>query len=469
MAGSVVIAGLSPHPPLIIPEVGQGEEQGAISTVRAMDRLGREFAQAEIDGLVVITPHGPVFSDVVSVTGTPILEGDFGYFGSKAGIRLENDMELSKTILEGSKDSPVEAVALDRANLLRYGISPKLDHGVLVPLYYLKKHGFEKPVVVINIGFLPYFDLYLFGRIIAGAAARLGRKIGVLASGDLSHRLTPGAPGGFNEQGKAFDNYLVEKLKAFSVEDVLLISPSLVEDAGECGLRPISIMLGALDEAVVESQILSYEGPFGVGYCVAIFRPGDWGTMNSRIPLITGKRQEKIARIRENQSYPASLAQKAVEAYVTGGSLEKLIADVPDQFRGRSGVFVSVHKEGILRGCIGTAEPGAGNIAEEIVQNAISAATEDPRFAPVSIEELGLLDYSVDILSEPAKVTGFSDLDPKKYGVICVKGNRKGLLLPDLPGVNTVSEQLSIAKKKAGISPADSQVRIYRFTVSRYH
>lgn len=459
MPGSVVIAGLSPHPPIIIPEVGQGEEQGAINTVLAMDRLGREFAQAEIDALIVITPHGPVFSDVVSVTGIPILEGDFGYFGSKVGIRLENDMELSRAIVEDSKDASVEAVALDKANLLRYGISPKLDHGVLVPLYYLKKHGFEKPVVVINIGFLSYFDLYTFGRVIARAASRLGRKIGILASGDLSHRLAPDGPGGFNEQGKAFDNYLVDKLKTFSVEDILLVSPSFVEDAGECGLRPISIMLGALDESVVESQVLSYEGPFGVGYCVAIFRPMDWGPINSRIPLITGKRQ----------SYPVSLARKTVEAYVTEGSLQELIADVPNEFRKRSGVFVSIHKEGSLRGCIGTIEPATGSIAEEIVQNAISAATEDPRFAPVTLEELGLLDYSVDILSEPTRVAALSDLDPKKYGVICVKGYRKGLLLPDLPGVDTVSEQLSIAKKKAGISPSDSQVKIYRFTVSRYH
>ena len=173
--------------------------------------------------------------------------------------------------MEDSKDASVEAVALDKANLLRYGISPKLDHGVLVPLYYLKKHGFKKPVVVISIGFLSYFDLYLFGKVIARAASRLGRKIGILASGDLSHRLTPGAPGGFNEQGKAFDNYLVDKLKAFSVEDILLVSPSFVEDAGECGLRPISIMLGALDEAIVESQVLSYEGPFGVGYCAVSY------------------------------------------------------------------------------------------------------------------------------------------------------------------------------------------------------
>ena len=191
---------------------------------------------------------------------------------------------------------------------------------------------------------------------------------------------------------------------------------------------------------------------------MAIFRPTDWGTINSRVPLITGKGSRTLY-----------LWHERYRGLRYRGSLKELIADVPDEFRKRAGVFVSIHKEGSLRGCIGTIEPATGSIAEEIVQNAISAATEDPRFAPVTLEELGLLDYSVDILSEPTRVAALSDLDPKKYGVICVKGYRKGLLLPDLPGVDTVSEQLSIAKKKAGISPSDTQVKIYRFTVSRYH
>lgn len=469
MQGNVVLAGLSPHPPIIIPDVGKGEERDAINTIRAMDKFGETFAHAEIDTLVVITPHGPVFSDVVSILGIPTLEGDFGYFGAgRTGIRTANDLEFVEAIEESSRSSPVQVVTLDKRNLSRYGIGPKLDHGVLVPLYYLKKHGFSKPVVVINIGILPYFDLYLFGRAIAGAAGRLGRKAGIIASGDLSHKLKPGAPGGFNEQGKVFDEGLVDGLRTFSVEDILSMPSERIEAAGECGLRPVSIMLGALDEAKVESQILSYEGPYGVGYCVALFEPKDWGKTNSRIQSIRRKRQEKMARIQINQSYPALLARNTVEGYITGAGLPDIPGDVPDEFRKKAGVFVSIHKEGSLRGCIGTTEPTTGSITEEIVQNAISAATQDPRFSPVVSGEIELLDYSVDILSDPVEVASLSELDPKRYGVICVKGNRKGLLLPDLPGIDTVSEQLSIAKRKAGISPSDTRVKIYRFTVERY-
>ncbi len=135
----------------------------------------------------------------------------------------------------------------------------------------------------------------------------------------------------------------------------------------------------------------------------------------------------------------------------------------------RSGAFVSLHKlDGALRGCIGTYLPTKTNLAEEIRDNAIAAATEDPRFAPVSEKELNEIQVSVDILSEPEKVTNLDQLDPRKYGVIVVSGFKRGLLLPDLPGVDTVEQQIAIAKRKAGIF-SDERVSIYRFTVERYH
>lgn len=135
----------------------------------------------------------------------------------------------------------------------------------------------------------------------------------------------------------------------------------------------------------------------------------------------------------------------------------------------KSGAFVSLHKlDGSLRGCIGTYLPTKKNLAEEIRDNAIAAATEDPRFAPVTKEELDQIEVSVDILSEPEKVMDVNQLDPKKYGVIVVSGLKRGLLLPDLPGIDTVQQQIAIAKRKAGIF-SDEKVTIYRFTVERYH
>jgi AmmeMemoRadiSam system protein A len=162
-----------------------------------------------------------------------------------------------------------------------------------------------------------------------------------------------------------------------------------------------------------------------------------------------------------------NLAKKAIEEYVRDRKVITPPEDLPPEMRQRAGVFVSLKKNKQLRGCIGTIMPATENIAEEIIKNAIAAATEDPRFYPVQPEELDEIEYSVDVLSEPEKVESLSELDPKKYGVIVVKGHRKGLLLPDLEGVDTVEEQLRIAKMKAGILP-DEDCEIYRFTVKRY-
>ncbi len=162
------------------------------------------------------------------------------------------------------------------------------------------------------------------------------------------------------------------------------------------------------------------------------------------------------------------LARKAVEEYVKNKKILKCPKDLPDEMRRRAGVFVSIKKDSSLRGCIGTFQPCRENIWEEIVRNAISAATEDPRFYPIEEDELDELSYSVDVLSDPELVKDISELDPKKYGIIIIKGYRKGLLLPDLEGVDTVKEQLRITKLKAGIDPDDSDVTIYRFTVERY-
>jgi len=160
------------------------------------------------------------------------------------------------------------------------------------------------------------------------------------------------------------------------------------------------------------------------------------------------------------------LAKRTVDSYIRRGEViqpKRLSAEMKEQ----AGVFVSIHKLGELRGCIGTFEPQHDNVAEEIVANAISSATRDPRFTPVTREELKNLDYSIDVLTKPEPVKSQKELDAKKYGVIVEAGWRKGLLLPDLEGVNTVEEQVDICRLKAGIEP-DEEVKLYRFEVKRY-
>ncbi len=161
------------------------------------------------------------------------------------------------------------------------------------------------------------------------------------------------------------------------------------------------------------------------------------------------------------------LAKRSVEEFVRTGKTPVVCGPLPEEMKARAGVFVSLKKDGELRGCIGTFQPCCDNVAAETARNAVMAATQDPRFMPVDSRELDELSYSVDVLSPPEKVNDLSELDPREFGVIVSCGGRKGLLLPDLEGVDTVSEQLRITRMKAGIMP-DEEVEIFRFRVTRY-
>lgn len=162
-----------------------------------------------------------------------------------------------------------------------------------------------------------------------------------------------------------------------------------------------------------------------------------------------------------------SLARDTVEEYVRTGRVTSIPVPIPPELEMQAGAFICLKKHGQLRGCIGTIEPTQPNLAAEIVMNAISASTRDPRFEPVDVDELDDLEYSVDILSAPEQVDGLEDLDPKMYGVIVESGYKRGLLLPDLEGVDTVEDQVMIAMHKAGIH-SDEPVTLYRFEVRRH-
>lgn len=162
------------------------------------------------------------------------------------------------------------------------------------------------------------------------------------------------------------------------------------------------------------------------------------------------------------------LAKKTIEQYIKTGKTPALPDPLDEDMKERRAVFVSIKKEGQLRGCIGTIEPYYDNLAQEIIQNAVSASTRDPRFPEITTEELDKLSISVDVLTLPEGINSMKELDPKKYGVIVQSGFKRGLLLPDLEGVDTVEYQVSIAMQKAGIYE-NEPVELYRFEVNRYH
>jgi AmmeMemoRadiSam system protein A len=465
----VVLAGLSPHPPVAVPDVGHADAARVSKTAAAMTRLGQAIAARIPDTLVLIGPHGPVFRDAIAINGQQTIKGDLGSFGAPSNrISFENDLELAHEIQVESRKAGIPCIIMGERENRQYGVAKSLDHGAVVPLLFFSGAGVRCRLVNITMGFLPYLKIYEFGMALARAAEAMGRKIAVVASGDLSHRLTSDAPAGYNPRGAEFDELLTRAVRDCDPELLAKIDDELVEAAGECGLRPVIMMFGALDGQRISGNLLSYESPFGVGYGVAIIAPEGPDPDRRLIQKWNSERHVEMKRVREAESHHVRLARYALETFIRNGKRvgsqhqEDLLLSM------RAGCFCTLKKFGQLRGCIGTTGPTTPDLASEIIQNVISAGSEDPRFEPVGADELEDLVYSVDVLSTPALVDGPEDLDAKTYGVIVEKGNRRGLLLPDLEGIDSVSKQIEIAKQKAGIGLLED-VRLYRFTVTRYH
>ncbi|WP_378954985.1 AmmeMemoRadiSam system protein A [Pelosinus sp. sgz500959] len=436
-----IICAFMPHPPIMIPEIGKGDLDKVKATVAAAQQAATIIQQQDPQTIILITPHGPVFDKASSISIDPRLKGNFRAFGApEVSLAFETDDLLTQHIFASADDVGINLVQLTDHLAEHYGLHLELDHGALVPLYYLSKAGFKGQLIHISVGTLSYEQMYTFGKAVQIAINQGDKRVAVIASGDLSHRLTPDAPAGYSPQAADFDKQVLQGLQDINKDTLLAIDKKLIREAGECGLRPIFFLLGVVDGMDMTTNLLSYEAPFGVGYAVGVMT---------------------------RESSPVSLARASLHHFLDKGSVLPAPEKLDDMLAGRAGVFVSLKKQGQLRGCIGTFGPTRTNIGSEIIYNAISAGTADPRFEPVELIELPELTISVDILETPEPVNRIDDLDPQKYGIIVRNGSRSGLLLPMLEGVDTVDEQLSIAMQKAGIGPKE-KIELYRFTVTRY-
>jgi AmmeMemoRadiSam system protein B len=248
---------------LLVPEVG-GER---IAQVSESQRALREFSSRVVAGqpetIVVISPHSPYDSRVFTARGSEQLSGDFRQFGvANVTLTFRNDLQLVAAL-----ELAAEA---EGATFRRLAREYSLDHGALVPLYYLREAGWAGPVVVIAFTDLSNQTHLAFGRAIRRAADALGRRVAVVASGDLSHRLIEDGPYEFEPTAHLFDEQIVKAIALGDAGAVVELDPDLRERAGECGYRSIVIALGTVDSNLRDHQVLSYEGPFGVGYMVAV-------------------------------------------------------------------------------------------------------------------------------------------------------------------------------------------------------
>jgi len=373
---------------------------------------------------------------------------------------------LLNALTSGFEAAGIPHILLKEEHAKKYRISLQLDHGVIVPMYFLDKAYSDYEILMVAPGDLSLRELYKAGIFAGRAIESSGLDTVVVASGDLSHYLKEDGPYGYRREGELLDEEIVRVFKEENLTELLNINRKLVEKGGECGLRGFAFAAGMTDGLDTNTSVYSYEGPFGVGYMTA-----------SILPAGISKKASEFSLKRKNYADPfIRLAQSAIERYVKEGAHlnwddyrrtcdDKFVQEAEST---RAGAFVSIHKGDSLRGCIGTIQPTCENLAEEIIYCAVEAASSDPRFFPVSKAELEFLDIKVDVLEPPEDIDDKSFLDAKRYGVIVSKGTRRGLLLPNLEGVDTVEEQLSIAKKKAGIDEYEENVKLKRFQVIRH-
>ncbi|HLB11957.1 MAG TPA: class III extradiol dioxygenase subunit B-like domain-containing protein [Dehalococcoidia bacterium] len=263
---AVVFGCITPHPPVLVPEVGGVRTSEVEATIRGLEALGLELAEARPEALLLVSPHGAGHRHAMGVLTAGSSGGSFMSWGTRGlDFAYKNDLALVQALLEEAEetDLPLHPIGEDGYDL---------DWGVLVPMYFLGGGVAGTTLTPLTFSALPLSAHLSFGHVIHRAAARLGRRVAVIASGDLSHRLLPGAPAGYDPLGQVFDQKLVDALRAYDREAVLNLDRDLVARAGECGLRSIVILLGALEGLQVTPKVLSYEGPFGVGYLVASFR-----------------------------------------------------------------------------------------------------------------------------------------------------------------------------------------------------
>ena len=459
---SILAAYMVPHPPMIIPEVGRGSETQIEATQKAYMQVAEETADLKPETIIISSPHATMYADYFHISPGKKAEGSFAQFHApQVRFRENYDEELVRAIEQKAKESSFPAGTMGQRE-------KALDHGTMVPLYFILKKYTGFRLVRIGLSGLPLEDHYRLGQIIQSAVAAVGRRVVYIASGDLSHKLQSYGPYGFAPEGPVYDARIMDVCSRAAFGELFGFDDAFCERAAECGHRSFVIMAGALDGIAVEANRLSHEDVTGVGYGVCTFHPKEADENRHFLAVLQKNEEKRLTEARQHSDAWVNLARESAENYVLRHQVMKVPDHLPEELLNRkAGAFVSIHKQGRLRGCIGTIAPTRASLAEEIIHNAVSAAVSDPRFDPIQPEELKWLEINVDVLGEPESIQSEEELDVKRYGVIVTHGQRRGLLLPDLEGVDTVHQQVAIARQKAGIGP-EEQVSLQRFEVVRH-
>lgn len=437
---SVCFAALMCHAPIVVPEVGRQQGNLCAATTRSMREVAQRCVDAAPDRLVVISPHTPRAEESCACWGGEI-RGSLAAFGAPE-VRFA---------------LPVDEAAL-RALELAGELRGELDHGAGVPLAFLTRAGWSGPTLVLGLP-AGRFPADRMGR----RLARLEGRTAIIASGDLSHRLRPGAPAGYHPRAVEFDRAFVNGLRegqwrtalaatarAVAAEDVVascaLAMAAVTTETGDGARRPLA------------DEVLSYQAPWGVGYAIAILHDPDpplYAVARQAVNSTIGGLRRPLLTTPGPPSQGLFVTLHAAEEEATPSPPE----NNPENPAAGTGRLV-------LRGCCGRIAPCRDDLYTEVAELALSAAREDPRFPPVRQAELSALHYTVSLLEPPEAISSPAELNPAIHGVVVEARGRRGVLLPAIPGIETAAAAIDVARRKAGIG-ANERYRLRRFTVQK--
>ena len=458
---SLLASFIVPHPPLIIPNIGKGSEKQVSKTISAYKEIAKQVASLNPETIIISSPHAPMYSDCFYISNSPTLTGNLANFGAKEiSFTEEVDTKLVDEITELAK----------KHHFPVYKDIPSvpLDHGTIIPLYFIRKELPKCLIIVIGLSTLPLITNYQMGTIIKEAVNNLNRNVVYIASGDLSHKLQEYGPYGFATEGPIYDKKIMDICRTSNFYELITFKSSFLEKAAECGHRSFTIMAGCFDGQEIESNVLSHEDITGVGYGVCSFYPKETNSNRRFLKKYLQEESLRLEKIKKSSDSYVNLAFESLKYYFDTKQKMSIPPNLPEEMlTNKAGVFVSLYKFDTLRGCIGTILPTTNTIAEEIINNSLSAALNDYRFPPLTKEELKWLEITVYILKEPEPISSLDMLDVHKYGIIVTHGLKRGVLLPDLDGVDTIKKQIAIAKEKASIKP-NEDCKIERFEVIKH-
>ena len=458
----IVAAFMVPHPIFAIPEVGNGKEKELSATVASFNLVAKKIAQIQPDTIIWISPHAESYADFFQIADGEVAVGSFKDYGApQVSFRMLYDKILAREISQECKINKLKGG-------IENGTEESLDHGTMVPLYFINREFRDFLNVRVGVSGQSLAEHYRFGQIIRSSIDKLGRKAVIVASGDLSHCQSKEGAYGYRPEGAIYDEQIMKTMSKMNFGELLSFDRTLMGEAVQCGHGAFTILAGCLDRYDLDCLRLSYEAPFGTGYGFCCYTPK--GDNQSRAFLNLYQEREKLLarEKRENADNYVKLAREAIETYLKTKKPLKVTPLINNRIGDRrEGVFVTIHHNGELRGCIGTIKPKKKTLAEEIIANAIGAAFGDERFEPVTEEDLDSLIITVDVVVDLIPILSVEDLDSQIYGVMVEADNKHAVVLPKLPGVVTPEKQIEICKRKAGI-PINEDVDLYRFNTEHH-